>query len=820
MGLLGHLLALGATAGAVGVTIPAFGGEDPLGAAPGPENWHHEGLTRQAARAAGWSDDAENALAFHTDYVDSYLYNPLWWFDVANGGGSGRLPVVMSSQSELVKVHFDDLFHPESVHGTWRRYLSGTAAGLLWLGHVASDDRRVAMAQNLVGVSLHAIQDFYSHSNWIDDESLRGCTWFEVDPKTRAELSLWTGSYEVPDHLGIKPHGAFLFACTVLNHIGPVGRRLMSVVCHAASPFSKSSLCRWFKDCKEAVPLNPPDVVGVSLPEGILWVERGINVDSRWQAELGVEVRGLSISGQEAFEAAYEIAYRSSCQWLHILDHVMEDADLAGFWEAVKNQGVSRDHYKTPTGPWEDFSQLPYRFITAGPYPPPQGHDDSDDWYLRLSIRTADEAFAGTDADIVPYVNGRRFPVLDHGVQPEVPPGGDPPSRSLLQTLMGHNDFETGDTAAYIIGPIPGPPRTVVLRNDAPDVGDVILAALEGLWETLVDLLEGIVDFFKSLWGYHADFVDEDHTMVDAATLDGLAPGGRASFALRCNGGSEGDYRISGHVEATSLVGSFSNGVPWRQYTVHFDRLHCIEESDWDRFSNSDEPFVLGLVIAHGGIQPMISWRTGPFSDVDSGDTRTLGRTFDVRVPQRFGFISVACAVYESDDESSGERDDLLSEFAGTVGAGIVEAEDTFFETLGESIASGWRLHSVEAVAFRRSPTVEVRSYRTRVFNRWVDGGERVEWNLDQQGSWSAEVPDTVGCGCDACRGRVEVPPIEVDIPRLDFGPQPGDEKRPDRDDRGTVVEVDLADLDVRCRPRRGKEEKGPGRKVGQDKAK
>lgn len=50
----------------------------------GPENWHHEGLTKQAARSAGWPGNAQNAVAFQADYLDSYLYNPPWWFDVAS----------------------------------------------------------------------------------------------------------------------------------------------------------------------------------------------------------------------------------------------------------------------------------------------------------------------------------------------------------------------------------------------------------------------------------------------------------------------------------------------------------------------------------------------------------------------------------------------------------------------------------------------------------------------------------------------------------------------------------------------------------------
>jgi hypothetical protein len=747
----------------------------------------------------GWSEDAENALAFHTDYVDSYLYNPLWWFDVANGGGSDRLSVAMSSQEDLVKVHFDDLFHPESVRGTWRRYLSGTAAALIWIGDAssASPQRRIRMAHNAVGVSLHAMQDFYSHSNWIDDPGLRNCTWFEVDPADRQRLSLWTGSYELPHYLGIKPHGTFLYACTVLNRIGPVGRRLMSVICHAASPISGGSLCRWFKQCQEAVPQTFPEVAGIDLPDDVLWVEPGINVDSRWQAELGVSVRGLSISGQEGFETAYELAYRTSCQWLHILDHVMEQAGLRDFWEDVKSQGTNRANYKTPIEPWEDFAQIPYRFVTAGRYPPVQGEDDTDDWYLRLQIRTANTDNAGTDADIVPFVDGVRFPVLDHGVAPS--PGTT--SRTLFQTVLGHNDFERGDTAAYVIGPTGSLPHTVTLLNDAPDVGEVILAALEGLWHTVVAVLEAVVNFFKSLWGYHADFVDRDHAVISASALNALGPGGRHHFSLRCDGGSEGDYRVAGHVETTATTGTFANGVPWREYRVHFGDLHCIDESDWDRFSNSDEPFVLGLVIPHGGTQAMISWRTGPYSDVDSGESRPINRTFTVRVPQRYGFISVAVAVYEHDDESSAERDKLLQDFAATVGAGIVEAEDTFLETLAESIAAGWKLDSVEVAAFRRSNPVEVHSFGRTTFDRWIEGGERVTWHLHRAERWRVEVPDSSDCACDPPDFEFELPQIGVDIERLDFGPKVEENREAEKDD-GAVFEMDLAEIGARLSPR------------------
>ena len=43
---------------------------------------------------------------------------------MADGGGLHRVRTALSSQHELVKVHFDDLFSTEAVVATWRRYLS------------------------------------------------------------------------------------------------------------------------------------------------------------------------------------------------------------------------------------------------------------------------------------------------------------------------------------------------------------------------------------------------------------------------------------------------------------------------------------------------------------------------------------------------------------------------------------------------------------------------------------------------------------------------------------------------------------------------
>ncbi len=200
-----------------------------------------------------------------------------------------------------------------------------------------------------------------------------------------------------------------------------------------------------------------------------------------------------------------------------------------------------------------------------------------------------------------------------------------------------------------------------------------------------------------------------------------------------------------------------------------------MRESEWDRASFEDEPFVLALVIPHGGAQPMITWRTPPYGGVNTGDVNPIGRTDTVIVPKRHGFISVACAVYESDDETPNDREALLTKFAGSIGGGIVEAEDTFIQVLGESIAAGWKLASVDAVAFRRSPTVEVRAYEPKTFDQWVDGGQQVDWTLTQSSTRSIAVPDTMACGHDTCTRDVVFPPPQPDGERIDLRRKPGD---------------------------------------------
>jgi hypothetical protein len=90
---------------------------------------------------------------------------------------------------------------------------------------------------------------------------------------------------------------------------------------------------------------------------------------------------------------------------------------------------------------YEEPRRTPFNFLTAGTYPPNPGGSD-EGWFLRLDIGTAEEAFAGTDADIWAVVNGQSF-LLDR-MHERVPQGGMDEFR-----LLEHNDFEAGGESRW-----------------------------------------------------------------------------------------------------------------------------------------------------------------------------------------------------------------------------------------------------------------------------------------------------------------------------------------------------------------------------------
>lgn len=160
----------------------------------------HSGITEEVMLSEGFNRAAVGAVKAFNFYVDLYEQSGHNWF-------LRTAAFVASLSPEAIDVadgmHFDGSSHLETagdLEAEWQRLIRSSATMLQ--SCIAADDQVCALA--VIGVSLHAVQDFYSHSNWVEpraalDEGLadgpgwreRGLwgthpTWFDIPRAIRA----------------------------------------------------------------------------------------------------------------------------------------------------------------------------------------------------------------------------------------------------------------------------------------------------------------------------------------------------------------------------------------------------------------------------------------------------------------------------------------------------------------------------------------------------------------------------------------------------------------------------------------------------------
>ncbi|MDQ1288088.1 MAG: hypothetical protein QG622_1653 [Actinomycetota bacterium] len=336
-----------------GVTAsPQFGAEDPLQRVD-RAIWYHRGITQEEALCLGWAPDAAGELAWHAVGVDLYSYHLLWHLI----GGPRRWRGARWSRAALPHLHFDNLPTSTDVEEVWSRVLGGTRVALEW----ARLHEDVPAARQAVGAGLHAIQDFYSHSTWINAPARRERTWIETRGDTHASHGL--------DDLSTGGYGA--------GHPGPFA--------HGRIGVSVPSLLRLPGLRGQAgTPLSCPD--HARPPRGLRHAgPAGINLDSRWQAQAGALARRLAdLSGDEAFDLALGLAARDTRTWLAFLDDVSQTGPAAEFWRRVRTGPAATwtDAYDRPTA-------LCYQFLAAG-RDLPAGRGDAGRWFLRIDPTPGD----------------------------------------------------------------------------------------------------------------------------------------------------------------------------------------------------------------------------------------------------------------------------------------------------------------------------------------------------------------------------------------------------------------------------------------------
>lgn len=189
----------------------------------------HADLTRDALTAEGFSPSAADVGMVNNWFVDYYTNpdkNP-YSGHASSMIGLTRLGLPRESWPDYWveaarRMHFDsqrravkmpDLSRTAGVEQEWQRLMFITRKWAQSVGR--REDPYLLMA--VMGISLHAVQDFYTHSNWVEDpnpEPGRGGpgvaslgygdhpTWFDVPPQVRATLvggkAVYTGVVGVP----------------------------------------------------------------------------------------------------------------------------------------------------------------------------------------------------------------------------------------------------------------------------------------------------------------------------------------------------------------------------------------------------------------------------------------------------------------------------------------------------------------------------------------------------------------------------------------------------------------------------------------------
>lgn len=163
------------------------------------DTWWHAEATRHAAEANGFTADARLVLQ-----VENYLTDMI-------AGVHSHLPDKDALLNPLGGSHFDDegydylhfdaLWNVAQVAHNWELLEKNTLAALKKYSNDKSmpDPFRKIAELTVLAASMHAVQDFYSHSNWVNYWMKSGAAktplWFDVPADERAKLNIHTGAY-------------------------------------------------------------------------------------------------------------------------------------------------------------------------------------------------------------------------------------------------------------------------------------------------------------------------------------------------------------------------------------------------------------------------------------------------------------------------------------------------------------------------------------------------------------------------------------------------------------------------------------------------
>lgn len=185
------------------------------------DTWWHAECTRKAMVANGFSADARLATQF-----SNYLTDVFPAFTLANEKltEAGLSALKLNADPSYEFMHFDAIFSLKDIEKNWDLLLKNTITALKKYAGSAEvkPGFKLIVLYNIIGSSLHTVQDFYSHSNWVNRHIALGQKnpipiWFETTQSDRMKLNLVTGAYPDGSKKGKLNHGDLNKDCTGRN---------------------------------------------------------------------------------------------------------------------------------------------------------------------------------------------------------------------------------------------------------------------------------------------------------------------------------------------------------------------------------------------------------------------------------------------------------------------------------------------------------------------------------------------------------------------------------------------------------------------------
>ncbi len=191
----------------------------------------HTDITRDALAAEGFGATASDVVVVNNWFVDLYSNSS----KIPQSGHADTAVSILGAffendeswpQSVLDaanRTHFDasiwDVANVGKAEAEWNRLQRATTQQLRSIVSAGGANRELQVLST-IGMGLHAVQDFYSHSNWIEKQGAGGVdgtdwsrltfgltpTWFDVPKPARDTLNVYIGASTGHED---RPHGAW-----------------------------------------------------------------------------------------------------------------------------------------------------------------------------------------------------------------------------------------------------------------------------------------------------------------------------------------------------------------------------------------------------------------------------------------------------------------------------------------------------------------------------------------------------------------------------------------------------------------------------------